>query len=444
LYRPKFDPFFNSKPSDEPSLTPSSMPPSAPSTKPSTIPSSGPSSDNDDEGDDDDGYADDDNEENDDDDDEDDDNEDDDNEEDDDEDDDNDDEDYDDDGYGYADDDNEDNDGDDTKEPDEDNSARQLQGTDTDEFCAEYEDTFIRRACIFDFNITENEALVRSTSDFAQEEKVIQEVLTNAVPVVLSGGRIQTTNVGFSEHATFQIVTSDTDGDIVNAALTRNDNSLFEISSEAFVPGIYKVQFLGSNTVGKYRSHVTLTDGVAPVLVTVTVKVSAPTVAPTVAPSSFPTTSPTICLQNPATMFDGKKKRDCAWLTYSKKRLKNKCKKLKTIRNCPSSCGLCCADDKSFKFKTPNGLLQNCAWIAKKFIARKKQCKKKEVKGHCQLTCNNCQVPIKCADDKSFKFKTSNGLLQNCAWIAKKFIARKKQCKKKKVKGHCLLTCKNC
>merc|ERR1719469_1691658 len=117
----------------------------------------------------------------------------------DDEDDDNDDEDYDDDGY--ADDDNEDDDDDDTREADEDNSARQLQGTDTDEFCAEYKDTFIRRACIFDFNITENEALVRSTSDFAQEEKVIQEVLTNAVPVVLGGGRIQTINIGFSEHA---------------------------------------------------------------------------------------------------------------------------------------------------------------------------------------------------------------------------------------------------
>jgi len=283
-----------------------------------------------------------------------------------------------------------------TKKSDEDNNVRHLQGSSTDAFCAEYEDTFIQRACIFDFNITENEALVRSTSDFAQEEKVIQAVLTNTAPVVLRGGRIQTINVGFSEHATFQIETSDTDGDIVNAALTRNDNNFFEISSKAFVPGIYEVQFLGSDTVGSYRSHVTLTDGMAPVLVTITVKVGAPpTGAPSSSPTGAPTSAPITCFQNPVTMFDGKKKRDCAWLTYSKKRRKNKCKWLKSIRNCPSSCGLCCADDESFNFKVPNGLLQNCAWIAKRFKARKKQCNRKIVKGHCQLTCNNCQDPNK-------------------------------------------------
>jgi len=140
-----------------------------------------------------------------------------------------------------------------------------------------------------------------------------------------------------------------------------------------------KCIFFGSDTVGSYRSHVTVTDGMVPVLVTITVKVSAPIT----------------CFQNPATMFDGKTRRDCAWLTYFKKRRENKCKKLKTIRNCPSSCGLCCADDESFNFKIYNGLLKNCAWIAKRFKTRKKHCKQKIVKGHCHLTCKNCQDPTK-------------------------------------------------
>mmetsp|Transcript_14513 Transcript_14513/g.17188 ORF Transcript_14513/g.17188 Transcript_14513/m.17188 type:complete len:102 (-) Transcript_14513:43-348(-) len=98
-------------------------------------------------------------------------------------------------------------------------------------------------------------------------------------------------------------------------------------------------------------------------------------------------------------MFDKDPRRDCAWVTFNETRRKNKCAKPKTLRNCPSSCGLCCADDDSFQFKIPNGIIQNCYWIAKKYEKRKGKCNKKKVRTHCHQTCDNCQEHIAEDDD---------------------------------------------
>jgi len=161
--------------------------------------------------------------------------------------------------------------------------------------CAEYEDTFIRQSCIFDFSITGNEALVRSTSDFAVEEKVIQTILVNTPPGVRGGGRSQNRNAGASEVFLFDIESFDIDGDTITANLTRNDDSLFELSEKISVPGTFEVRFLGTSTAGTYRAHVTLTDDIIPVLVTTTVKVTTPpTTHPSETPSSSPSISPTL------------------------------------------------------------------------------------------------------------------------------------------------------
>jgi len=165
--------------------------------------------------------------------------------------------------------------------------------------CAEYEDFFIRQACIYDFGITENEALVRSSSDFAVEEKVIQEMLVNTPPGVRNGGRTQNRNVGVSEGFLFNIESFDTDGDTITASMTRNDDNLFELSGKGSAPGMFEVRFLGIDTVGSYRAHITLTDDMIPVLVTTTAEVTLaepptahPNISPTISPSSMISVSP--------------------------------------------------------------------------------------------------------------------------------------------------------
>ena len=76
-------------------------------------------------------------------------------------------------------------------------------------------------------------------------------------------------------------------------------------------------------------------------------------------------------------------------------------KKTVILKACPVACGVCCADDPTYVFETDREEYpaQNCAWIAKKFEARKRYCDKKMIKAACPLTCDNCQDPIVADDD---------------------------------------------
>jgi len=73
--------------------------------------------------------------------------------------------------------------------------------------------------------------------------------------------------------------------------------------------------------------------------------------------------------------------------------------------NCPSSCGICCADDSTFLFVTESDDVpkQGCEWIAKRPSKRQEYCTirgdSKLIAASCQQTCDNCQVLVESPSD---------------------------------------------
>ena len=80
-----------------------------------------------------------------------------------------------------------------------------------------------------------------------------------------------------------------------------------------------------------------------------------------------------------------------------KKRQKNLCKKDSVLDACPVTCGLCCADSDTFKFKN-----KTCKWIAE-VPKRIKLCKISRIKVECVKTCDNCQENPNSNSDMSEK-----------------------------------------
>merc|ERR1712238_27097 len=78
---------------------------------------------------------------------------------------------------------------------------------------------------------------------------------------------------------------------------------------------------------------------------------SAPTDAPTFAPTSTPSFAPSACTQVSSFRINGKKKKNCAFVSRKEKRRIKLCNKERVRSNCPSSCGLCCADDNEFSLR---------------------------------------------------------------------------------------------
>ena len=120
------------------------------------------------------------------------------------------------------------------------------------------------------------------------------------------------------------------------------------------------------------------------------------TVAPT--KSTDPTTgAPTVCENNLDFRVNKKNERSCNWVCIRESRRTNLCKRTQVFRACPISCGLCCADDPKFTFKTetkphPD---KDCVWIAKKYMRRKRYCNKLNIKKVCLFTCSNCYNLVK-------------------------------------------------
>jgi len=104
---------------------------------------------------------------------------------------------------------------------------------------------------------------------------------------------------------------------------------------------------------------------------------------------------PTVCESDPDFRVDKKEKKDCGWV--SKKgdkgnRRKNMCTRDDVLLSCPVACGLCCADDADFTFKTDSKKKKNCFWIRKKYKKRKEYCDKAKVNAVCADSCRSCLV----------------------------------------------------
>jgi len=85
----------------------------------------------------------------------------------------------------------------------------------------------------------------------------------------------------------------------------------------------------------------------------------------------------------------------CTWIGSRKKRRKNFCSKYKAVRKrCPVTCGVCCEDDTTFKFKLNNGQQKGCAWINPKKKNRMKYCKKPFISSSCPIKCEDCKTLV--------------------------------------------------
>jgi len=104
---------------------------------------------------------------------------------------------------------------------------------------------------------------------------------------------------------------------------------------------------------------------------------------------------PPVCANDRTYKYQNKKKQNCKWVAAKPDRRKNLCKKFTKIRTaCPMSCGICCKDDKTYRFKANNGKRQTCKWIKKKSGRVKKYCVKANTKSNCPVTCTYCQDPV--------------------------------------------------
>jgi len=149
---------------------------------------------------------------------------------------------------------------------------RKLQSNnEVDEICGDVEDDFIRQACIFDYAVTGDAALVRATTAVAIIEEENAAILTNTPPNI-NGGRNHNASVGIAQPSSFEIIAIDSDGNNVTAFLERNDNNLFVLSTRA--EGLFELYFNGSGESGNFKGQVVITDGLTPVLFTGTVNVT--------------------------------------------------------------------------------------------------------------------------------------------------------------------------
>lgn len=132
-------------------------------------------------------------------------------------------------------------------------------------------------------------------------------------------------------------------------------------------------------------------------------EISAPSAAPSASSSPTedaslsvaPSPSPSItCVNNRTYKVSEASNKGCAWVMLKPEERRQKlCRNNSTLSNCPISCGLCCADDETFRFKhkKDSDTKKTCSWLRnknKKTI--RKYCKKKKVKTGCAKTCIGC------------------------------------------------------
>merc|ERR1712127_216532 len=88
---------------------------------------------------------------------------------------------------------------------------------------------------------------------------------------------------------------------------------------------------------------------------------TSPTPNPVNLPSETPSSSPNACNNNPDYLYRNKK--SCADIAAQKNR-RILCQNNYFVQyNCRITCGLCCADDDTLRFRTKSGRFQKCNWL---------------------------------------------------------------------------------
>jgi len=170
------------------------------------------------------------------------------------------------------------------------------------------------------------------------------------------------------------------------------------------------------------------------------------------------------CVDDHDYNYDGKKNHNCVWIARKENRRQSLCLKKKVAQSCPVTCGICCQDDRKFKFKLKSGKKEKCTFLVTK--PKKKnwcdQISNKEImiRNACPKTCDACfdkvnaptQSPTdaptnlptpkpRCADSLTYVYEDNES--QTCNWI-RKGTRRETLCLEEEVALGCPISCGVC
>lgn len=132
----------------------------------------------------------------------------------------------------------------------------------------------------------------------------------------------------------------------------------------------------------------------------------APTKSPTKTPTKPPTASPTFSSSKPTFLCendltyyaDNDPNLTCLKIGEDEFRRNRYCRQQEVKDKCPQTCGICCRDDKSWKFTTYLGTRKRCAWMKGERIRKNRYCEKvrngRLMKLACPVTCDFCFNPV--------------------------------------------------
>jgi len=180
-------------------------------------------------------------------------------------------------------------------------------------------------------------------------------------------------------------------------------------------------------------------------------------------PTSISTDPPTPnvpeCVNNANFKY---KTHNCEWIRDNKDRRRELCLEENVLKNCPISCGYCCADDPDFRFNVSMGGDKKCSWLSKK-ERKTKWCPYAKV--GCPKVCNNClpkvtgiptAIPATSSPTSSYKPTPKGDCVNNfgyiydadkthtCNWIRDKEDRRQELCLEAVVPFKCPISCGNC
>lgn len=100
---------------------------------------------------------------------------------------------------------------------------------------------------------------------------------------------------------------------------------------------------------------------------------------------------PTTCHNNRKFRNKGKKNQNCAWVGKKPFRQTNLCKQTWIRNSCPTTCGVCCADDPAPAIFKQKGKKKGCKYLNPLFPNRaEKHCVKPIVASSCPVACGTC------------------------------------------------------
>jgi len=139
------------------------------------------------------------------------------------------------------------------------------------------------------------------------------------------------------------------------------------------------------------------------------------------------------CEDDPTYRFNGQANKDCNFVATKK----NLCKKWGVKSGCKATCDYpCdCFDAETFKW---NGEDKECLSLNSE-KRKKKFCKKKSTSDSCPRSCGTC-----CGNVKTFKFKTEAGPARNCHWIGQDDFRINQYCTENWIKKRCSKACGDC